>query len=119
VSSGEFSFLINGFLLLIEVSGLFSGKFSVFGGSGISFSLFSSNHFFICGMSGVSLLSSPLVSCQYKAVVLIEECPNSFCNKGNGIPKLAWWVVKLRLNVCGVNSTFLLIPNSLLTFLKK
>jgi len=64
-------------------------KFSVLGGSGSFCSPFSSNHFLTCGMSGVSLSPSPLVSCQYKAVVLILLCPNSFCKRGSGIPKLA------------------------------
>jgi hypothetical protein len=30
-----------------------------------------------------------LVPFQYKAVVLIEECPKTFCNTGKGIPKFA------------------------------
>jgi len=70
---------------LISFTGNFGNHWGLFSiGLGGSCGIFPFNHLSLINFS----LGSSLFF-QYKAVVLIEECPNTFCNTGKGIPELA------------------------------
>ncbi|RHZ35355.1 hypothetical protein GvMRE_IIg540 [endosymbiont GvMRE of Glomus versiforme] len=95
------------FLAIKNSCGEFLGLFSI---KRLIFSLFSfpgsfgnSRDLFLTGFGGnfptshLSLITFSFGSSlffQYEAVVLIEECPKTFCDIGKGTPFTTWWVAK-------------------------
>jgi hypothetical protein len=83
--SRKFLWRAKKFFQLLTFSGSFGnsrGLFSIdFGGS---FGTFPASHLSLIAFSLGSWLFF-----QYKAVVLMLECPKTFCNTGKGMPELA------------------------------